>query len=163
MKTKQILVLVLGALAIALVASVISANITGNVIKVKLDSSKKAPQVYTKQEVDSFNKEIDNTITRIYTMLDKRLTIDFLDKKCGLVLSSGQNSCHQICLNKGNLSCMIGQVFVEYRTNTSTTNSLDSIIGCTDDPINEFVKDPEVDISPNQLTDIDMACICCEL
>ncbi|MEK6893162.1 MAG: hypothetical protein AABX07_03070 [Nanoarchaeota archaeon] len=162
METKQIWVLVLGALAIALVTSIISANITGNVIKLKADKFGKY-QVYTKQEVDSFNKEIDNTITRIYTMLDKRLTIDFLDKKCGLVLSSGQNSCHQICLNKGNLSCMIGQVFVEYRTNTSTTNSLDSIIGCTDDPINEFVKDPEVDISPNQLTDIDMACICCEL
>ncbi|MEK6893169.1 MAG: hypothetical protein AABX07_03105 [Nanoarchaeota archaeon] len=53
METKQIWVLVIGALAIALVTSVISANITGNVIKVKLDSSKKAPQVYTTAEVDA--------------------------------------------------------------------------------------------------------------
>lgn len=157
MDKKLLGTIALTTIVVAVVVSVLTASITGNYIWVsKVDRLVGTNRVYTVNEMDA-------KITGIYTEMGKRLTIDSLDRKCGLVLSSGQNSCHQTCLNKGNFSCMVGQVFVGYKTNASATNSLNSIIGCTDDPINEFVKDPDVDIDPNQLTDIDMSCICCEL
>ena len=58
---------------------------------------------------------------------------------------------------------MVGQVKVTYKTINSTTEKIDSVIGCTDDPINEFIKNPEININQSKLTDIDMACICCKI
>jgi hypothetical protein len=58
METKQIWVLVLGALVIAIVASVISASITGNIVKtntlkVMPSTSRNAIEIYSKAEIDA--------------------------------------------------------------------------------------------------------------
>ena len=47
--------IILTAIVVAFIASLITANITGNVIKVKLD--KRGEEVYTKKEVDSKLKD----------------------------------------------------------------------------------------------------------
>ncbi len=132
METKQIWVLVLGALAIALVTSVISANITGNVIKLNADKFGKY-QVYTKAEVDAKLK-------------DSATNQDVLDilNKCQFVRTGNSNSDgNTICKREANgKRCIFGQMLAGYYLSNYTVNDgtyLDkdfflgeAILGCTE-------------------------------
>jgi len=83
--------------------------------------------------------------------------LEMLDRKCGVVIDAGADSCHQVCVDNG-VSCLMGQTLIGFNDSTS----LSLLIGCTDDPINEIVRNSEVDKDPAAVTDIDMVCICCE-
>src|SRR3989344_4047163 len=72
MDKKQLWAVVGIAVVVALAVSVVAAGITGGVIKVYDYNTRTYSDAYTKQEIDSFNMEIDNTITRIYTMIEQK-------------------------------------------------------------------------------------------
>ena len=106
MKSNQIWMIVGIVIVVAVIASVATVSLTGNVISVQKSSTElnkcvsscqkdcsslpyrdrnlckskcvnscpKYDDVYTKAEIDAFNTEIDDTITKIYTMMDGKTT-----------------------------------------------------------------------------------------
>jgi hypothetical protein len=157
METKQIWVLVAGALLIAIVVSVISANITGNVIKVKTDN--KGPQVYTKAEVDAKVNALNNKVTGVATYQG---VLNMLSNQCehvsGREVAKTQpergnqivDSCEKICkeYRSGNKrNCLVGLVS---GTDSNTNVTGFSLASCSMKGV------------PHGLAStIQLSCICC--
>ena len=73
MKTNEWIAIIIVMIVVSVIVAYTTGAITGNVVKVK-DEGKRGTEVYTKAEVDMFITEIDDTITRIYTMMDTPLS-----------------------------------------------------------------------------------------
>lgn len=96
------------ALVVAVITSIITVSITGNVIKVQ--QTKIGTDVYTKAEVDTLLQNLNSNIR--YGV--NSVTYDMLVRldKCTVVKdrqSSGIISCDTICAKTGNMTCVLGE------------------------------------------------------
>jgi hypothetical protein len=138
------------ALVVAVVASVISAGITGNVIKVKQDKGGKF-DVYTKAEIDNMFKQLgpaaywDNLTNADYYNLKDSGNIYFravttlpnsivsLFNRCSVIKdyqSSGVISCDNICKNNGNMTCVDANYEGTLRSCSDYTGSINTARFC---------------------------------
>lgn len=131
-KTNWWMILIL-VVVVAVVASLITANFTGNVIKVNADKLG-ANKVYTKAEVDTQLIAIEESIKGINGNIDA-LSGNISFENCGPTNSiASSDTGNQACAIEGK-RCVMGNIFVEYYSNDVSErflSALNRVVNCDD-------------------------------
>ena len=98
MESKELWTVVAISLVVAVIASVATANLTGNVIRVRPDASSQF-QVYQKLEIDQKLANMStymNDLTQTLTFQQRQVVLDTINKGCEIYSVAVPNSTRQV-------------------------------------------------------------------
>lgn len=126
MAKNQMYMIIGVALAVAVITSIITISITGNIIKVQ--ETKTGPDVYTKSEIDKMMYDKVVSYDVISYLSDARIvtpSIISINKK----VVSKSISCNEACKNEGKgRSCILSI----YQTHNKLANDYSAPVACVD-------------------------------
>jgi hypothetical protein len=107
MKGKEWLIVIAAVIVVAVLASLITSNLTGNVVKVPTSVATTQTDIYTKTEVDGLIKNIGGTPKNC-----------MVHSFASSAYSNGNILCAQQTANK----CLIGELILTATTNKTTSS-----------------------------------------
>jgi hypothetical protein len=118
MDKKEWIIVISIIIIVAVVSSFVSMSLTGNVIKVSTSNSKKAPEVYTKAEIDAKLANLSQTSPtppnpssqELYLLRATNFRLDVGTPSVGIVNAVTGS---EVCMNKKiNSTCIMGNVVI---------------------------------------------------